>query len=48
MGGFNKPLAIYLIIENNQVDYFQNDPIPTSANKKAHLLIENILNGEES
>jgi tRNA (guanine-N7-)-methyltransferase len=46
MGSFNKPLAVYLIVENNQVSYFQNDPIPTSANKKAHLLIESILNGD--
>lgn len=45
MGSFNKPLAIYLIITNNEVKYFNSNPIPTSANKKAHRLIENILDG---
>jgi tRNA (guanine-N7-)-methyltransferase len=44
MGSFTKPLSIFVIFENNSISYFQNKPIPTSSNYKAHLLIQNLLN----
>lgn len=44
MGSFNKPLSKYLILKDNKVSYFQNNPIPTSANQNAHRYLENILN----
>ncbi len=43
MGSFNKPLSKYLVIENKTIKYFQNNPIPTSANHKAHNLIKTIF-----
>jgi len=44
MGSFNKPLAKYLYIKNDKVEYFQSNPIPTSANQNAHKLINELLN----
>ncbi|HIP13715.1 MAG TPA: tRNA (guanosine(46)-N7)-methyltransferase TrmB [Arcobacter sp.] len=44
MGSFNKPLAKYVVIENSQANYFQSNPIPTSANQDAHKLINELLN----
>jgi len=44
MGSFNKPLAKYLHIKNDKVEYFQSNPIPTSANQNAHKLINELLN----
>jgi len=44
MGSFTKPLSIFVIFENNNISYFQNKPIPTSSNYKAHLLIQKLLN----
>ena len=43
MGGFNKPLSIFLKIENKKANYFLNIPTPTSANHKAHKLILDFL-----
>jgi tRNA (guanine-N7-)-methyltransferase len=44
MGSFTKPLSIYVIFENGSVKYFQNNPIPTTPNYNAHLLINKLLN----
>jgi tRNA (guanine-N7-)-methyltransferase len=43
MGSFNKPLAKYITITKDEVKYFQSNPIPTSANHKAHKLLEELL-----
>jgi tRNA (guanine-N7-)-methyltransferase len=43
MGNFNKPINKYILIQDNQAKYFQGDPIPTSANLKAHNLIKELL-----
>ena len=39
MGSFNKPVSKFIIVQNGNISYFQGDPIPTSANLKAHTLI---------
>ena len=44
MGSFNKPLSKYLVLENETICYFQDNPIPTSSNQKAHQLIQELLN----
>jgi tRNA (guanine-N7-)-methyltransferase len=47
VGSFNKPFCVYLMVENEKVSYFVSTPVPTSANHKAHKLIEKIVkNGE--
>ncbi len=43
MGSFNKPVSKFILIENSQASYFQGNPIPTSANIKAHNLIKELL-----
>ena len=43
-GSFNKPLSKYILINENEVRYFQGNPIPTSANIKAHTRIKELLN----
>jgi tRNA (guanine-N7-)-methyltransferase len=43
MGSFNKPLAIYLMIDGENISYFITLPVPTSSNHKAHELITQIL-----
>jgi len=45
MGSFTKPLSIFIIFKDDTISYFQNKPIPTSTNHKAHLLIIEQLNG---
>ena len=44
MGSFNKPVSKFIIIQNSKAKYFQGDPIPTSANIKAHNLIKELIN----
>ena len=44
MGSFNKPLSKYLVLENENISYFQSNPIPTSPNQNAHKLIKELLN----
>ncbi|MCK5110268.1 MAG: tRNA (guanosine(46)-N7)-methyltransferase TrmB [Arcobacteraceae bacterium] len=43
MGSFNKPVSKFIIVENGKASYFQGNPIPTSANLKAHSLIKNLI-----
>ncbi len=43
MGSFNKPISKYIIVANGKASYFQGNPIPTSANLKAHKLIKSFL-----
>ena len=47
MGSFNKPLSIYILVDNKKISYFVTLPLPTSSNHKAHELIEKILINEE-
>ena len=43
MGSFNKPVNKFILILDNYAKYFQGNPIPTSANFKAHTLIKKLL-----
>ncbi len=43
MGSFNKPVSKYIMIQDGSPSYFQGDPIPTSANMKAHNFIKELL-----
>ena len=43
MGSFNKPLSIFIKIENGTAKYYLDIPTPTSANHNAHNLIQEIL-----
>ncbi len=42
-GSFNKPLNKYLYVNQGNISYFQGNPIPTSANIKAHQKLKEIL-----
>ena len=42
-GSFNRPLSKYIIVRDGEVSYFQDNPIPTSANIKAHKRLKEIL-----
>ncbi|WP_419770008.1 MAG: tRNA (guanosine(46)-N7)-methyltransferase TrmB [Candidatus Marinarcus sp.] len=42
-GSFNKPVSKYIVINEGKVSYFQGNPIPTSANLKAHHKLKEIL-----
>ena len=43
-GSFNKPLSKYILINETEIRYFQGNPLPTSANIKAHTRIKELLN----
>jgi len=43
MGSFNRPVAKYIILENNKLRYFQGNPITTKINLDAHKTILEIL-----
>jgi len=43
LGSFNKPLNKYIYIHEGKATYFQGNPIPTSANLKAHHKLKEIL-----
>ncbi len=43
IGSFNRPLSKYIYIENKKARYFQGNPLPTSANIKAHKKLKEIL-----
>ncbi len=45
-GNFNRPLNKYIIINNGKASYFQDKPIPTSSNIKAHKHLKKILNND--
>ena len=47
-GSFNRPLSKYIMIKNGDVSYFQGNPIPTSANLKAHQELKKILTNDNS
>ena len=47
MGSFNKPFCVYVMVDGENVSYFVSTPVPTSANHKAHKLIEKILKDGE-
>ena len=47
-GSFNRPLSKYIIIRDNKISYYQGNPIPTSANLKAHLELKKILSNDNS
>jgi tRNA (guanine-N7-)-methyltransferase len=42
-GSFNKPVNKFILIDHGKIRYFQGAPIPTSANFKAHLKLQEIL-----
>lgn len=42
-GNFNKPLSKYILIQEGNISYYQGQPIPTSANIKAHEKLKEIL-----
>jgi tRNA (guanine-N7-)-methyltransferase len=44
MGSFDKPVNIYIMFDKDHISYFKNNPIPISANHKAHKLINKLLN----
>lgn len=43
MGSYNKPEAKYIIIKDNKASYFQNNPIASKTNFKAHQKILELL-----
>ena len=42
-GNFDRPVSKYLIIEDGKASYFQDLPLPTSSNLKAHNKIKEII-----
>ncbi|AXH11929.1 tRNA (guanosine(46)-N7)-methyltransferase TrmB [Halarcobacter bivalviorum] len=42
-GNFDRPLSKYILVEEGKASYFQDSPLPTSANIKAHQKIKEIL-----
>jgi tRNA (guanine-N7-)-methyltransferase len=42
-GNFDRPVSKYIIIENKKAAYFQDLPIPTSSNIKAHNELKEML-----
>ena len=47
-GSFNRPLSKYVMIKDKKVSYYQGNPIPTSANLKAHNKLKEILSNDNS
>lgn len=45
MGSFDRPESTYVIIENGSAHYFPRTPVRSSANLKAHILLDEILHG---
>lgn len=45
MGSFDRPESTYVIIENGQARYFPTPPVRSSANLKAHTLLNELLHG---
>jgi tRNA (guanine-N7-)-methyltransferase len=45
MGSFDRPEHLYLIVKNGQASYFPTVPVRSSANLKAHILLDELLHG---
>jgi len=45
-GSFDRPLNKYILIENKKAKYFQDLPLPTSANIKAHNQLKEMLKND--
>lgn len=45
MGSFDRPESTYVLIENGSARYFPSLPVRTSANLKAHILLDELLHG---
>lgn len=45
-GSFNRPLSKYIIVKDGKVSYYQGNPIPTSANLKAHKKLKEIFKND--
>lgn len=45
MGSFDRPESTYVLIENGSVRYFPSLPVRSSANLKAHILLDELLHG---
>lgn len=45
MGSFDRPEHLYLIVKDGQARYFPTFPIRSSANLKAHILLDELLHG---
>ncbi len=42
-GSFDRPLSKYILVENKKAKYFQDLPLPTSSNMKAHNKFKKML-----
>jgi tRNA (guanine-N7-)-methyltransferase len=42
-GSFDRPLSKYILVEDKKAKYFQDLPLPTSANLKAHNSLKELL-----
>ncbi len=45
MGSLDRPEHLYLIVQNGKARYFPTQPIRSSANMKAHILLNELLHG---
>lgn len=45
MGSFDRPESTYVLVENGSARYFPSLPVRTSANLKAHILLDELLHG---
>ncbi len=43
LGDFNRPLSKFIYFEDGKISYYQENPIPTSANIKSHQFINEYL-----
>lgn len=45
LGSFERPLHLYLIVQNQQARYYPKTPIASKANIAAHILLNELLHG---
>lgn len=45
MGSFDRPESTYVVIEQGQARYYPSLPVRSSANLKAHILLDELLHG---
>lgn len=45
MGSFDRPESTYVLIENNTARYYPSFPVRSSANLKAHILLDELIHG---